>query len=177
MLPHRSAQNRPSDRWPWTGTRAAIPSSLSLRRWKVRGNSSDGAPFRVALWQMERDSELRALETLARDGIRLIKAQQLVFAHLARSLTNQVGSLSRAATDRTINVVSDSNHLVAENFAKVTVRCMRSRRQNIARALSFSDTRGCWQPLWALTSLGGSGPSSMLINRPIRRLPKKPKSF
>ena len=57
----------------------------------------------------------------------------------ARSLTSQAGSLSRAATDRTIYVVSDLNHLVAEHFAKVTVRCVKSRRQNIARVLNFSE--------------------------------------
>ena len=81
-----------------------------------------------------------AQETLARDGICLVNSQQLVFAHLVRSLTNQAGSLSRATTDRTINVVLLLYQLVAEHFAKVTVRCVRSRRQNIARALNFSDT-------------------------------------
>ena len=153
LCPEQAFQQMALDRNSCCNPQQPLPSGV-----EGLGKQQRRAPFRVAPRQMERDSELRALETLARDGIRLVNAQQLVFAHLARSFTNQVGSLSRAATDRTINVVSDLNHLVAEHFAKVTVRCVRSRRQNIARALNFSDTRELLAAPMGTDLFGGQWP-------------------
>ena len=47
---------------------------------------------------------------------------------------------------------------ITEHFTKVTVRCMRSRRQNIARALNFSDTQGLLAAPMGTDLFGGQWP-------------------
>jgi hypothetical protein len=49
--------------------------------------------------------------------------------------------LSQAATDRTVHVISDLNHLTAEHCARISVKSVKSRRGLISEALNVTDTR------------------------------------
>lgn len=94
-------------------------------------------PHKIFPWNQDRDKELRNLETLARDGLRLANASLITFAHLMNGLLDPARSLSEDAKRRSLFTLRDLEYVAAEHFARLAQRLAVLRKLNACRALNL----------------------------------------
>jgi hypothetical protein len=71
-------------------------------------------PHKVFPWNQDRDNELRNLEALARDGLRVANASLITFAHAMNGLLNPSRALSEEAKKRLLFTLRDVEYVSAE---------------------------------------------------------------
>jgi uncharacterized membrane protein YgcG len=107
----------------------------------VEGGSTAAAkpqkPHKVFPWNQERDAELRNLEALARDGLRLANASLLTFAHIMNGVIDPAKTLSPEAHKRSLFTLRDLQYVNAEHYARLSHRLAMLRKLNACRALNL----------------------------------------
>ena len=96
------------------------------------------SPFKLT-WNRGRDDELRKLESLARDGIRVANAQLLAFAHLANSFVSPDKALLSEERGLTVEVMRDLSQTTRDHFVKIVEQSVVARRLDATQALNFAD--------------------------------------
>ena len=112
------------DKAPPTGVEGGAPSKST-------------PPHKVFPWNEHRDKELRELEALARDGLRVANAALITFAPLINGLLQPDKTLSEKAKQRTLLTRKDLEHVSAEHFARIAHRLAQQRKLNAVRALNL----------------------------------------
>ena len=126
-------------------------------------------PFQVGAWNRGRDDELRKLESLARDGIRVANAQLLAFAHLANSLISPDRALSSEERGLTVEVMRDLSHTTSDHFVKIVEQSVVARRLNATQALNFADRTPLLSAPLGSDLFGGLWPSEAEKNVELRK--------
>lgn len=98
-------------------------------------------PHKVLPWDISRDRELRDLEALARDGLKVANAALITFAHLINGTLDPSRVMSKEAQRRTLFTLKDLEHVSAEHFARLAHRLAMQRKINAVRALSLTRPR------------------------------------
>ena len=117
------------------------------------------APHRVVAWNRERDEDLRRLEALARDGIRMTNVMQLTFAYLASSFEEDGKDLSEEERKRAFMTLRDLHHVSGDHFIKIACQSEYMRRANVGKALNFSDKSSLLDAPHGSDLFGGSWPT------------------
>lgn len=98
-------------------------------------------PFKVRQWDRQRDADLRRLEDMARDGLRVANLQSFVMAHLLRALTDDAFVLSQQERIQTIETLKELQHMTTKEFGAISAQSVLTRRACAAQALNFPDRK------------------------------------
>ena len=99
-------------------------------------------PFKVGAWNRSRDEDLRKVESLARDGLRVSNAALLALAHLANSIQIPGREISVEERTRTIEVLRDLSHTSIDHYVRIIEQSIVSRRMVAAQAVNLADRAG-----------------------------------
>lgn len=102
-------------------------------------NRRASSPFTVGYWNRTRDEDLRRVEALARDGMRLANAQLLSFAHVANSLRVPGAALAGAEMTQSLEMLRDITHAVGDHFIRIAEQSLQSRRSIALQAVGVAD--------------------------------------
>ena len=109
----------------------------------VEGDSTrkKAAPFQVESWNRASDSDLRRMEDLARDGLRIANLQSFVMAHTLRALTDDSVSMDQEERVQSLETLKELQHMSTRHFAAIAAQSVITRRTCAIRALNFPDRR------------------------------------
>ena len=132
------------------------------------------APFTVGSWNKARDAELRALESLARDGLRASNAHLLAFAHLANSLLpSSEGTpptpLSPDHLRRTVEVLRDLTHVGIDHSIRIVEQSIAFRRLIAVQAVNLADRSALLAAPLGTDLFGGKWPETVAVEEARRK--------
>ena len=132
------------------------------------------APFTVGSWNKARDAELRALESLARDGLRASNAHLLAFAHLANSLLpSSEGTpptpLSPDHLRRTVEVLRDLTHVGIDHSIRIVEQSIAFRRLIAVQAVNLADRSALLAAPLGTDLFGGKWPETVAVEETRRK--------
>ena len=109
----------------------------------VEGDSTrkKAAPFRVESWNRSGDADMRRMEDLARDGLRVANLQSFVMAHTLRALTDDSVVMGQEERVQSLETLKELQHLSTRHFAAIAAQSVITRRACASRALNFPDRR------------------------------------
>ena len=115
-------------------------------------------PHKVFKWNEPRDRELRELEQLARDGLRVSNSSLLAFAHLINGRLDKNKDMQPEAEKRCLYTLRDLLHVLAEQYARLAFRLAIHRKQNAIKALNLADKTGLSKTPVTADLFGGKWP-------------------
>ena len=115
-------------------------------------------PHKVFKWNEPRDRELRELEQMARDGLRVSNSSLLAFAHLINGRLDKNKDMQPEAEKRCLYTLRDLLHVLAEQYARLAFRLAIHRKQNAIKALNLADKTGLSKTPVTADLFGGKWP-------------------
>ena len=102
-------------------------------------NQRKAAAFRVNAWNKARDNDMRKIEDLSRDGLRVANLQTFVMAHVMRSLTDDSFTLTPSERLQALETLKELQHMSTRHLARITTQSVLTRRACAAEALNIQD--------------------------------------